>query len=111
PRAWPLVEVVDRTEEPPGSGLVSNRARAAIAATRRQGGSVFVFTHRRGYAPAYRCANCRELRRCQVCGSRPEPDTACPRCGAPSEPCLACGTNRFEPLGAGVGRVRAELEG
>lgn len=111
PRAWPLVEIVDRTEEPPGSGLVSKRARAAIAATRRQGGSVFVFTHRRGYAPAYRGANCRELRRCPVCGSRPEPGTACPRCGAPPEPCLACGSDRFEPLGAGVGRVRAELEG
>lgn len=111
PRAWPLVEVVDRTEEPPGSGLVSQRVRTAITATIRQNGLVFVFTHRRGYAPAYRCARCRELRRCRVCGSRPEPGAACLRCGAPSEPCLVCGGEQFEPLGAGVGRVRAELDG
>lgn len=111
PRAWSLVEVIDRTEEPPGSGLVSARARAAISGTLSRDGSVFVFTHRRGYAPAYRCANCREVRRCPVCGSRPEPGAACPRCGAATEPCSSCGGTSFEPLGAGVGRVLAELGG
>ncbi len=110
-RAWPLVEVVDRNEEPPGSGLLSARARAAIAAMLRQGGRVFVFTHRRGYAPAYRCGSCRELRRCATCGSRPEPGEACPRCGAPSRPCPGCGGSTFEPLGAGAGRVLHELRG
>ena len=108
-RAWPLVEVVDRTEEPPGSGLVSARVRTAMKMTAQAGKAVFVFTHRRGYAPAFRCATCRELRRCPVCGSRPEPGEACRRCGAPSEPCAACGGTSFEPLGAGVGRVLAEL--
>lgn len=110
-RAWPLVEVVDRREDPPGSGLVSERSRRAIAATAGGGGTVFVFTHRRGYAPAFRCAACRELRRCRVCGSRPEPGEACRRCGASSEPCLNCGAVSFEPLGAGVGRVVHELRG
>lgn len=108
-RAWPLVEVIDRTEEPPGGGLVSQRTRAAISGMLRQGGDVFVFTHRRGYAPAYRCAQCRELRRCPQCGSRPEPGEACPRCSAPSGPCTNCGGTTFEPLGAGVGRVLAEM--
>lgn len=110
-RAWPLVEVVDRSEEPPGSGLVAPRSRAAIATATQQGRHVFVFTHRRGYAPAYRCASCRELRRCSVCGSRPEPGEACTRCGASSEPCGSCGGASFEPLGAGVGRVLSELRG
>ncbi len=110
-RAWPLVEVVDRSEEPPGSGLVAPRSRAAIAKALQGGGRVFAFTHRRGYAPAYRCGTCRELRRCSVCGSRPEPGEACPRCGAASEPCRSCGGVRFEALGAGVGRVKAELRG
>lgn len=108
-RAWPLVEVVDRTEEPPGSGLVSPRVRTAMRLAAEEGRSVFVFTHRRGYAPAFRCARCRELRRCRICGSRPEPGEACPRCGAPSEPCAHCGGTSFEALGAGVGRVLQEL--
>lgn len=110
-RAWPLVEVVDRNEEPPGSGLVSGRGRMAIRSTLERGGNVFVFTHRRGYAPAYRCSTCKELRRCPTCGSRPEPGEACPRCGTPSQPCLNCGGSTFEPLGAGVGRVLHELRG
>lgn len=110
-RAWPLVEVVDRTEEPPGGGLISSRARTAITATVEQGGTVLVFTHRRGYAPAYRCATCRELRRCPTCGSRPEPGEACARCGTASQPCTSCGGVTFEPLGAGAGRVLHELRG
>lgn len=108
-RSWPLIEVIDRTEEPPGSGLISSRVRAAIAGTVKKGGRVFVFTHRKGYAPAYRCTTCRQLRRCAVCGSRPEPGESCPRCGAPSVPCLSCGGKTFEPMGAGAGRVLAEL--
>lgn len=108
-RAWPLVEVVDRNEEPPGGGLLTERARAAISGMTRRKGRVFVFTHRRGYAPAYRCSTCRELRRCATCGSRPEPGENCPRCGAANQPCLNCGGSRFEPLGAGVGRVLHEL--
>lgn len=111
PRVWPLVEVVDRNEEPPGAGLISARVRAAIRATVEGGGRVFVFTHRRGYAPAYRCSNCKELRRCPTCGSRPDPGETCSRCGAPSQPCLQCGGETFEPLGAGVGRVLHELRG
>lgn len=110
-RAWPLVEVVDRNEEPPGSRLVSSRARQAIRSTLDRGGEIFVFTHRRGYAPAYRCSTCKELRRCPTCGSRPEPGEACRRCGAASQPCLNCGGSSFEPLGAGVGRVVHELRG
>lgn len=108
-RAWPLVEVIDRNEEPPGSGLISPRTRNAIARTLERGGRVFVFSHRRGYAPAYRCSSCRELRRCPGCGSRPEPGESCPRCASPSRPCLRCGGESFEPLGAGVGRVLHEL--
>ena len=55
-RLWPLIEIVDRTEEPPGGGVVTQRARAAVAGAVRRGERVLVFTHRRGYAPASRCA-------------------------------------------------------
>lgn len=110
-RTWPLVEVVDRTEDPPGSGLITQRARRALDGVADRNWRTFVFTHRRGFAPAFRCAQCRQLRRCPKCGSRPEPGETCVRCGEPSHPCLNCGSARFEPLGAGVGRVLNELAG
>jgi primosomal protein N' (replication factor Y) len=108
-RTWPLVEVVDRRDDPPRSGLISDRALMALHLVVKEGGRAFVFTHRRGYAPAFRCGACRTLRRCPACGARPERGDACPRCGGTLGPCAACGAGRFEPLGAGVGRVTEEL--
>lgn len=108
-RLWPPVEVVDRRREPPGGGVITERARIAVRAAARQGGPVFVFQHRRGFSPAARCAACRALRACPECGSRPDPGDLCPRCGAALGDCPECGGRRFEPLGAGTGRVKEEL--
>ncbi len=107
-RCWQLVEVIDRSEEPPGSGILTDRVRAALRNAVSRNERVFLFTHRHGYAPASRCARCRELRRCPDCGSRPDQGTSCARCGAALGPCQTCGGARFEPLGAGVGRVIEE---
>src|SRR5690606_9448789 len=71
--------------------------------------TVFVFAHRHGYSAASRCGACRTLRRCASCGSRPDPAPTCGRCGATLGPCVACGGSRFEPLGAGVGRVLEDV--
>ena len=108
-RLWARVEVVDRTEDPPGGGLLAERVRVAIASTVRRDGRVFVFTHRKGYAPASRCVVCRSLRSCPACGSRPDHRSTCPRCDAVLGPCPSCGGNRFEPLGAAVGRITEQL--
>lgn len=108
-RAWAPVEVVDRQAEPPIAGVVGQVAMSAIKAVAARGGRVFVFAHRRGYAPAARCEHCRTLRQCPNCGSRPETSPVCPRCGAGLGPCTNCGHDRFVPLGAGVGRVVEEL--
>ncbi|MDP8958118.1 MAG: hypothetical protein M3N51_02730 [Actinomycetota bacterium] len=110
-RAWPLVEVVDRGQEPPGGGMLTGRARMALHAIVGEGQRAFVFTHRRGYAPAFRCARCRTLRRCPSCGSHPGRGESCPRCRTELGPCASCGGKQFEPLGAGVGRVVEEVEG
>ncbi|MDH3308621.1 MAG: hypothetical protein OEO77_14040, partial [Acidimicrobiia bacterium] len=107
-RLWPLVEV-DRTEEPPGAGVITDRVRIALRATVGKGGTAFVFTHRRGYAPAFRCVSCRALRICPDCGSAADHTGLCRRCGKDLGPCLSCGRRRFEPLGAAVGRVIDEL--
>jgi primosomal protein N' len=108
-RLWSLVEVVDRGSEPPGGGLLTDPARQAVRSVTAQHGRTFVFAHRRGYAAAVRCVSCRTMRRCQACGSRPDPGTVCSRCGAAVGACVACGANRFEPLGAGVGRLVEEI--
>lgn len=108
-RSWPLVEVVDRTEEPPGSGFVTARALAAVRAVSRRGGRCFVFTHRRGYAPAFRCVRCRLARTCTQCGARADRGDECPRCGSGLGACLECGGKTFEPLGAGAERIAEQL--
>jgi primosomal protein N' (replication factor Y) (superfamily II helicase) len=108
-RLWGLVEVVDRREESTGGSILTDPVRRALAAVTRRGGNTFVFGHRKGYSAATRCVACRTLRRCPTCGSRPDPGERCTRCGAELGPCVECGGSRFEPLGAGVGRVVAEV--
>ena len=106
-RLWGSIEVVDRRDDPPGSGIVSQRALRALDAVVRRGGRAFVFTHRR--AAAVRCVACRSLRTCVQCGARPDRDPVCARCGTPLGGCTECGGQRFEPLGASVSRITADV--
>ncbi|NQV07998.1 hypothetical protein HQ535_15780 [bacterium] len=108
-RPWGLVEIVDRSEDPPGRGLLAERTRHALYALAGGSGRAFVFTHRR--AAATRCVRCRALRRCQACGSVPGRTENCERCGAAVGGCVDCGGRKFEPLGADVGQVLAEIGG
>ncbi|MGI9648787.1 MAG: hypothetical protein ACR2OI_09735 [Acidimicrobiia bacterium] len=108
-RSWPLVEVVDRNEEPPGSGFLASRTMAAVRAVHDRAGRVFVFTHRRGYAPAYRCSQCRLVRTCANCDARADRSAVCARCGSTLGPCADCGGSSFEPLGAGAERIAEQL--
>ncbi len=104
-RPWGLVELVDRSQDPPGTGLIAAATAGVLrAATDRR---VLLFTHRR--AAAQRCVRCRLLRRCPACGAAPGDATVCPRCGATTDACTACGSRRFETLGAPVPRVLAEV--
>jgi primosomal protein N' len=106
-RVWPLVELADRRAD--DGGLILTTTRAAIASSLRNGGTVFVLANRRGYAAAFRCVRCRELRRCSNCGSGLETAGTCRRCGTEHDACATCGGKRFEPLGAGIGRVADAL--
>lgn len=109
-RAWPLVEVVDRSAEQPGSGYLSDRAIAATKATSRDGGRVFVFTHRRADYGSMRCASCRALRACSGCGARVGRVDRCPRCDTEVGPCRNCGHAEFEEMGTIPERLVAEIE-
>lgn len=108
-RAWPLIEVVDRSNDPPGSGFLSERVVAALRATVAEAGAAFVFTHRRAGDASMRCSTCRRIRDCERCGSRLGRVETCPRCGLPTGPCRHCGSTAFEEMGTVPERLVGEL--
>jgi len=104
-RQWPMIEVADRGDEPPGGGLLTQKAAAAIRRTTSERERTFVLVSSRGYAPAFCCVACGEIRRCTTCGSAASREGSCRRCGAGFGACSSCGAARFRPLGAGIGRT------
>jgi len=108
-RVWGLVEVVDRSADPPGSGFLSDRVIAALKATAQRGDRSFVFTHRRSGAASMRCVNCRAIRSCARCGAFVGRVEECPRCGADLGPCSRCGASEFEEMGTVPQRLVSEI--
>ncbi len=110
---WPVVEVVDRRPEPPGSGLYSSRL-VALARDATPDARLICVLNRRGRARLLACAACRELIRCEPCGAAvdgTEDRLQCRRCGT-TRPriCLPCGGTKLATLRVGVTRAREELE-
>jgi primosomal protein N' (replication factor Y) len=93
-RGWPRVLVVDRREEPPGAGLLTD---AFAAAVRDANGPVVCVLNRRGRLRVLACDKCRALMRWDRGEERPMI-------------CDSCGATRLRVLRAGVTRVREELE-
>ena len=110
-RQWPMVEVVDRGEEPPGAAVLTERVKSAIRGAVAAQSPVFVLVGSRGYAPAFRCVACGEIRRCVNCSSAASLDDTCRRCGADLGGCTNCGADRFQALGAGIGRIVDDISG
>ncbi len=108
-RAWSLVEVVDRSSDPPGSGYLAAQTVAAIDATSRANKKVFVFTHSRAGSSAVRCADCRQMRRCPACARPAGEAAACRSCGTDLKACSSCGNNTFEALGTIPSRLIVEI--
>jgi primosomal protein N' (replication factor Y) len=109
-RPWGLVEIVDRREDPPGSGFLSDRSVFALKHAAEEGNRAFVFTHLRATDASARCVSCRQLRRCTRCGSHVGQRPACPRCGLEAQKCANCGGVQFESMGSIPGRIVTELE-
>jgi primosomal protein N' (replication factor Y) (superfamily II helicase) len=109
---WPIVDVVDRRDDDPRTGLISERL---VTVLRDRARRVVCILNRTGRARLLACAACGELARCETCDAamtQPERGTlTCPRC-ASSRPvvCAACGGTRLKLLRQGVSRVREELE-
>lgn len=108
-REWPLVEVSNRSEDPPGPALITERTRRALLGMVRSRTPSFVLVGARGYAPAFLCTQCSAVRRCRTCDHVASDATTCRRCGATLAPCPECGQERFAPIGAGIGRVVSEI--
>ena len=70
-RVWPLVELVDRREEPPSGRPLAGRTIQAIAQAAKRGGRVFVFVSRRRLRTGV---------------------SLCPLSRAATMPCVRCGT-------------------
>jgi len=108
---WPVLEIVDRRQEPPGLGLFSER----LVALARDAERVVCVLNRKGRARLLACTACGELARCEVCESAveqlPGGSLRCRRCGheRPSV-CASCGATGFRVLRAGVSKARDDLE-
>jgi len=120
-RGWPPLEVVDRRDEDPRTGLFSDRLVALLRwgsddPSRR----VVCILNRTGRVRLLACGACRELARCEHCQGplelvTPEGSTStvlrCRRCVAKRPVvCARCGAGRMKALRLGVTRVREELE-
>lgn len=110
---WPIVEIVDRTDEEPWkrSLVTSDLIRHLRDHDRR----VVCISNTTGRARLLACRNCRELTRCERCDAAVvEDDTGelvCLRCDQRRPPvCSACGASRFANLRPGVTRLREEIE-
>jgi primosomal protein N' (replication factor Y) len=90
---WPRAEVVDRREEPPGAGLLTDPLTAAL---RNANGFAVCVLNRRGRFRLLVCAACQHLIRVTATESRP---IVCPECGAA----------KLRVLRSGVARVGEEI--
>jgi primosomal protein N' (replication factor Y) len=121
---WPITEVVDRRREPPGLGLFSERAVAALraavtSATAGGGVRAICVLNRKGRARLLACGACGELARCERCeaavaesdaGADEVRTLACGACGfTRPRMCARCGGTRLKVLRSGVTRVREDL--
>ena len=111
---WPIVEVVDPREEPPGTGLLTGPLATALHHAVDRGGRAVCLLNRRGRARLLACAACNELARCERCGAYVEETDdgvlRCASCGLERPViCLHCHATRLKGLRLGVSRVREDL--
>ncbi len=110
-RGWPALLVVDRREEDPAAGLLTE----PLAALLRDGGRVVCVVNRTGRSRLSACDRCRAILACTECSgamtqAADDGMLQCTRCGTERPVlCAECGATRFRVLRPGVSRLREEL--
>jgi primosomal protein N' (replication factor Y) len=109
---WPILEIVDRRQEDPRSGLYAERLVQTIH--RYDGRPVLCVLNRKGRSRLLACAACGQVAQCEHCHAavvQPEDVLVCEQCGT-TRPvvCVACGAARMKNLRVGVTRVQEELD-
>jgi primosomal protein N' (replication factor Y) (superfamily II helicase) len=124
-RGWPVVEVVDRRDDDPRTGLFSERLRRALRdVLDRPAGLAVCILNRVGRVPLLSCPQCGALARCARCGAavslvRSDATAGaggtvdalvCRRCEErrPVQ-CAVCDNTRLRTLRMGVTRATEEL--
>jgi primosomal protein N' (replication factor Y) len=99
-RGWPPVEVVDRREDDPRTGLFSERLSQLLHSVLPEGRAVCIL-NRTGRARLLACASCGSLASCTRCGGALEQPEAggvlrCRRCGLERPVvCAVCDSTRL----------------
>ena len=108
---WPLVDVIDRRDDAPGSGMFSEKLVDALRSDAR----VVCVLNRKGRSRLSACASCGEVATCERCDAAviqgDDGQLVCLRCATVRPAlCAKCGGTKLKNLRAGVNRVREELE-
>ncbi len=110
---WPVVEVVDRSDEAPWKrSLVST---ALITALRDHGRRVMCVINAPGRSRRLACRRCANLQRCTTCGAAvaqaDDGTLVCASCATTRPPlCQVCASTALANVRPGVTRLRDELE-
>ena len=109
---WPILDVVDRRQDDPRSGLYSPRLVDTIR--RHEGQATLCILNRKGRSRLLACGACGEVARCERCDAavvQPADVLVCERCGTERPVlCVACGSTSLRNLRVGVGRVQEEMD-
>ncbi len=110
---WPIVEVVDRTDEEPWRR--SLLTSSLIAALRDHTKRVVCVHNTPGRARLSACRSCRSLIVCERCSASlqqvDDGSLVCRRCGTVRPPvCQRCGSGALATVRPGITRLREELQ-
>jgi primosomal protein N' (replication factor Y) len=112
-RGWPPLQLVDRRDERPDLGLLTEPLARRLHDVLGRGQRAVCMVNRKGRARLLACASCGELVRCEACGAAAverDDGLVCPRCEARrARVCARCGGSRLRVVRAGVTRLRDDF--
>jgi primosomal protein N' (replication factor Y) len=109
---WPILDVIDRRQDDPRSGLYSPKLVDTIR--RHEGRAALCVLNRKGRSRLLACNACGAIAQCERCEAavvQPADVLVCERCGTQRPViCTACGSTSTRNLRVGVGRMQEEID-